>query len=71
MQKRIDSSEFTAEAKTWLDIVTSRVLPSKHDSEVPLERDKVICAVMEGLPVDVGRLIMQELREVVLERTKS
>ena len=71
MQRKIDSAEFTAEAKTWLDIVTSRVLPSKHDSEVPLERAKLICAVMEGLPVDVGRLIMQEIREVVLERTKS
>ncbi|XP_060179362.1 uncharacterized protein LOC132609404 [Lycium barbarum] len=71
MQRTIDSAEFTAEAKTWLDIVTSRVLPSKHDSEVPIERDKLICAVMEGLPVDVGRLIMQEIREVVLERTKS
>ncbi|XP_060179545.1 uncharacterized protein LOC132609529 isoform X2 [Lycium barbarum] len=68
---KIESSEFTAEARTWLSILCARVLPSKNETEVTLERARIICAVMDGLPVDVGQFIVQEIHEVVMERTKS
>ena len=68
---RMDSSEFTAEAKTWLSIICSRIIPSKKESDVSVDWAVIICAIMEGLDINVGELILQQILEVVTGNQKS
>lgn len=68
---RMDSSEFIAEAKMWLSIIYSRIILSKNDSDVSIDRVMMMCAIMEGFDINVGELIVQQVSEVVVGGTKS
>ncbi|KAK4716271.1 hypothetical protein R3W88_014609, partial [Solanum pinnatisectum] len=50
----IDSLEFIVEANTWLSIICSRVIPSRNEADVYLDRALLICAIIEGIPINVG-----------------
>nr|XP_016452542.1 PREDICTED: uncharacterized protein LOC107777078 [Nicotiana tabacum]XP_016452543.1 PREDICTED: uncharacterized protein LOC107777078 [Nicotiana tabacum] len=46
-------------------------MPSRNETGVTLEKARVICTIIKGIPVNVGQLIVDEIKEVVVERTKS
>ncbi|KAG5606632.1 hypothetical protein H5410_028124 [Solanum commersonii] len=51
---RIDFSEFTDEAKTWLSIICSRVIPLRNEINLSLDRALLICDIMDVIPINVG-----------------
>lgn len=61
-QLRVESYEFTVEAKTWISIICARVTP---------EKTKVTCTIMDVIPVNVGKIDIDEIIEVAAERIKS
>lgn len=69
--QRIESSEFTAEDKTWLSIICSWVIPSRNETDVSLDKATLVCAIMEGLEINVNEIIVLQIQEVVIEVTKS
>lgn len=64
---RIDSFKFTAETKTWLSIICSYVIPLKNKTDMSLDKAMIIYVFMEGLEVNIGGLILQQIFEVVIE----
>ncbi|KAK4737321.1 hypothetical protein R3W88_001018 [Solanum pinnatisectum] len=57
----INFSEFIAEANTCLSIICSRMIPSRKGTDVFLDRALLICAFVEGIPINVGQIIVQHI----------
>lgn len=66
---KVTSTDFTAEARIWLSIICTRVMPSSNEST--LEKARLIAALIDGFKVNVGEIIVGEIEEVVKERTRS
>ncbi|KAH0705934.1 hypothetical protein KY285_010455 [Solanum tuberosum] len=64
---QINFLEFTTVAKTWISIICSRMIPSSNETDVSLYMTLLICAIMEGIHISFGRIIMQHNQEVILE----
>lgn len=67
----IDSHEFTADIKSWLSIICARIFPYTHDKKVTLDRALIITAIIDGIEVNVGRLIVDQMAELAQGRVKS
>lgn len=67
----IDSNDFTAEVKSCLSIICAQIIPSTHDTKVTLYRSFVIAFIMDGLEVNMGRLIVNHICELTKGRDKS
>uniref|UniRef100_M1DA89 Putative plant transposon protein domain-containing protein n=1 Tax=Solanum tuberosum TaxID=4113 RepID=M1DA89_SOLTU len=52
---------FNLEARIWLKIVCSTLLPCKHTIDVTRERLVLIYGLMKGLPVNVGDILKQNM----------
>ncbi|KAH0709236.1 hypothetical protein KY284_010663 [Solanum tuberosum] len=52
---------FNLEARIWLKIVCSTLLPCKHTTDVTRERVVLIYHLMKGLPVNVGDILKQNM----------
>ncbi|KAM6561381.1 hypothetical protein CsatA_030620 [Cannabis sativa] len=46
--------ELNQVARAWMFFVSARLMPSKHLSDFPLDRLKVVYAIMKGITVPVG-----------------
>lgn len=52
-------------------IICNCVIPSRNETDVYPDRAILICAIMEGLPIDVSKLIVIHMQEVVIKGTMS
>ena len=66
-KKGIKCGDFTAEAKMWLYIIASRVSPCGNVSDFTYTRALIIACILDGILVNVGYYIIQELKEYVLQ----
>lgn len=54
-------SHLNLEARVWLKIVSSVILPGKHTTEVTRDRVILIYRLMKGLPVNVGYILRHNM----------
>ncbi|XP_060168946.1 uncharacterized protein LOC132600550 [Lycium barbarum] len=58
----IEKNTFNREAKFWLSLISSRVIPSKHNTDIPITKCILIASLMFGYLVDVGVIIRDEIK---------
>lgn len=58
---KFHSSALKFEAKCWLYLINNRLLPSHNTSEVNIPRGCLIWCFMTGRPVDMARVIHEEM----------
>lgn len=62
-RKGITSKEFTVEAKIWLAIICSRVSLVSNVWNVPILRALMVACILNGTPLNVGEIFVNELKE--------
>lgn len=67
----IDSREFIMEARCWVSIIYTWVIPSTHDTEVTFDHALIMAAILYGLQVNVGQIIVDQIAEMAQWRAKS
>lgn len=61
------ASDFTVEDKMWLKIICSRVSPLSNVFDVLLLQGRMISCLFEGIPINVGHYIMNDLKEYLYQ----
>ncbi|KAH0773538.1 hypothetical protein KY290_010675 [Solanum tuberosum] len=54
----------------WLSIFCAQIIPSTHDTKVTLARIVCIASIMDGIGINTGRLIMDQIVELAQGRAK-
>ncbi|MCD7459611.1 hypothetical protein HAX54_041456 [Datura stramonium] len=62
-RSHIYKSDLNIQAKQWLGFVCSKLTPSKNDNEVSLGRVILVACIMTGLHINVGDIIVMEIRD--------
>jgi len=58
---KLNSSDLTPIAKAWATFILHTLLPCSNVSELPLQKATLITAILKGEPVNVGRLLANDL----------
>jgi hypothetical protein len=59
---KLNSSDLTPTAKAWATFILHTLLPCSNVSDLPLQKATLITAILKGEPVNVGRLLANDLR---------
>ncbi|KAM6553915.1 hypothetical protein CsatB_014677 [Cannabis sativa] len=63
--------ELNQVARAWMFFVSVRLMPSKHLSDFPLDILSVVYAIMKGITVPVGGIILESLDNMVAGSTHA
>ncbi|KAM6550939.1 hypothetical protein CsatB_000747 [Cannabis sativa] len=63
--------ELNQVARAWMFFVSARLMPSKHLSDFPLERLKIVYAIMKGIMVPAAGIILNSLDNMVAGSTHA
>ena len=57
--------------KFWHTFITSRLNPTKHESEVYVDKALLLYALVKGLSIDVGKVIVPHARWTIWRRGEA
>lgn len=58
-------------SKIWVDFLKSQLMPIIHTTTMSQERLILLYVIVRGLPIDVGAIIEQEIRDCVMKKHKT